>query len=262
MQTRLLSGCLAVAVLAGFQPVRADTVTLYFDHTTNQSANITFNGSHPTVTPGPYYWKDPPSALNANTATFCVQLDQFISLHNTYTYQTSSLANMPTIGNQIKANYITELFGRYYNPAWGNPSFTGNTTSTAFQLALWELTYDGPTDANPKGNLDLSKGTFADTSSADTAAVSLAQKFLTGGSGYVALSGDTSQLAAHLPGYQLVGLTDVTSSGQSVNPGIQDQIRVVQTVPAPAGVWLAGAGLIALIGRGRLVRKKPAEATA
>src|SRR5262249_44905207 len=82
MQTRLMSGCVAavaaVAFLAGSPRAQADTVTLYLDHTTNQTTNATFNGNAISPTPGPYYWKNPPSALNANTTTFCVQLDQFV----------------------------------------------------------------------------------------------------------------------------------------------------------------------------------------
>jgi hypothetical protein len=263
MQTRLLSGCVAavaaVAFLAAAPVARAGTVTMLLDHTTGQSTNATFNGSGITAAPGPYYWKNPPTALNANTATFCVQLDQFVTVGNTYQFQTSSLANLPTVGNSIKANYITELFGRHFNTAWLNPSFTGSTASVAFQLALWELIYDGPTTANPKGNLNLANGTFADTSSGDAAAVSLAGKYLNGGSGgYVALTGDASQFALRLPGYSLTGLTDVTGGTNTVSGGIQDQIVITppqSVVPAPAGVWLAGAGLLALIGRGRLRRK-------
>ena len=49
MQTRLFSGCAAVvaavAFLAGSPRAQADTVTLYFDHTTNQTTHPTFNGS-------------------------------------------------------------------------------------------------------------------------------------------------------------------------------------------------------------------------
>jgi hypothetical protein len=274
MHTRLLSGCAAVVAavvfLAGSPRAQADTMTLYFDHTNSQTAHITYNGSASTVTPGPYYWKDPPSALNANTTTFCVQLDQFISQGSTYTYQKTPLASMPTIGNQTKADYISELFGRYYSTAWNNPSFTGNTASTAFQLALWELVYDGPVSASNKGTLDLTKGVFKDTASADASAVSLAQMYLTGGTDlgktYAALSGDTSQFAKNLGGYQLVGLTEPPPSGQSAQPGFQDQLVLLPTspVPAPAGVWLAGLGLVALIGRGRFLRKKapPAETAA
>jgi hypothetical protein len=269
MQTRLFSGCAAVvaavAFLAGSPRAQADTVTLYFDHTTNQTTHPTFNGSAINPTPGPYYWKDPPSAPNANTATFCVQLDQFIVLHDTYTFQKTPLASMPTIGNQTKADYISELYGRYYNLAWNNPSFAGNTASTAFQLALWELIYDGPKSPTDKGTLDLSQGNFKDTSSSDAAVVSLAQKYLSGGSGgYVALSGDTSQFANNLKGYQLVGLTEPPPAGQSVVQPIQDQLVLLPTspVPAPAGVWLAGAGLVALIGRRRFLRKTPAETAA
>lgn len=271
MQTRLLSGCVAavavVAFAAGSPQAQADTVTLYLDHTTGQKANATFNGSSISAVPGPYYWKDPPSAVNANTTTFCVQLDQFVSVGSTYTFEKSALAAMPTIGNQTKANYITELYGRHYNLAWNNPNFTGSTASLAFQLALWELIYDGPTGPGSLGSLNLAKGTFRDTSSADAAAVSLAQKYLTGGSGgYVALSGDTSQFAQRLSGYDLIGLKDFTGGIQpaTVQPGIQDQLVLVPTsvVPAPAGVWLAGAGLVALIGRRRLARKKATETAA
>lgn len=270
MQARLMSASVAAvaatALLFGAQRAQAGSVTMLLDHTTGQTANATFNGSPSSASPGPYYWKNPTTALNANTAAFCVQLDQFVTLGNTYTYQTTSLANLPTIGSEAKANYITELFGRYFDPTWLNPSFTGSTASLAFQLALWELVYDGPTNLNVN---DTTKtlGTFSDTSSGDAAAASLAQKFLKGGSGgYVALSGDTSVFASRLPGYTLTGLTDqpVGGANSAVAGGVQDQIVITPPggqVPAPAGVWLAGAGLVALFGRGRL-RKKSTETAA
>src|SRR5207249_1402595 len=209
------------------------------------SVQGTFNGSTQTFTPGPYFWSTTTAPINS-VSTFCVQLDQFITVGNTYTFEKTSLAASPTVGNQTKANYITELYGRYYNTAWNSPSFTGSTQATAFQLALWELIYDGPTSARRKGSLDLSTGTFKDTASAHAAAVSLAQNYLTGGSGYTALSGDTSQFATRFPGFQLQGLSAATGSNNVVT-GVQSQI-VLTAVPAPPGVFLAGAGLLALVG--------------
>jgi hypothetical protein len=258
MQTRLLSVFAGLALLVGGQQARADTISLHLDSVTPAQAHITFNGSSEAVTPGPYFWSTTTTPINS-VSTFCVQLDSFIQVGQTYTFQKTSLASAPTIGNQTKADYITELFGRYYNTAWSNPSFTGSTQATAFQLALWELVYDGPTDASSKGSLDLSSGTFKDTSSSDSSAVSLAQKYLNGGSGYTALSGDTSQFTKNFGGYQLLGLSPSSGQGQVVN-GVQGQVVLVNTVPAPPGVFLAGAGLIALVGRGRFLRRKPTAA--
>src|SRR5437868_11340010 len=202
MQTRLLCLCAAAALLAGGPRARAETITLHLDSVTSASVQGTFNGSTQTFTPGPYFWSTTTAPINS-VSTFCVQLDQFITVGNTYTFDKTSLAASPTVGNQTKANYITELYGRYYNTAWNSPSFTGSTQATAFQLALWELIYDGPTSASSKGSLDLSSGTFKDTASSDAAAVSLAQKYLTGGSGFTALSGDTSQFAPRFPRFPL-----------------------------------------------------------
>lgn len=271
MQARPLMKCVAtvaaVTLMASAPRAQAGSVTMLLDRTTGQSSNVTFNGQSLNATPGPYYWKNPPGALNANTAAFCVQLDQFVTVGNTYTYQTSSLAGMQVIGSQIKADYITELFGRYFNPSWLDPKFTGSNASLAFQLALWELVYDGPTNLNVT---DTSKdlGKFSDTSPGDAAAASLAQQYLKGGvGGNPALSGDTTQFAKNLAGYTLTGLTDQPAGGANsavVSPGVQDQIVITPPggqVPAPAGVWLAGAGLIALFGRGRL-RQKATETAA
>jgi len=255
--------CAAVALLVGGAQARAETVTLHLDSVTPGSVQGTYNGTTSSFTPGPYFWSTTTTPINS-VSTFCVQLDQFITVGQTYTFQKTSLTDTPTVGNQMKANYITELYGRYYKAAWNSSGFTGSTQATAFQLALWKLIYDGPTDAKDKASLSLSSGKFSDTSPSDATAVSLAQKYLTGGGGYTALSGDTSQFAKNkdLAGLQLAGLTDMTNPGAVVSGGVQDQLVLVPAaaVPAPPGVFLAGAGLLALVGRGRFLRRKAATA--
>ena len=247
----------AVLLLASAPRASAESVTLYFDHSTNSSATITVNGGSPTaIVPGPYYWKTTTGPINAGNAvtTFCAELTEFVDASNASTYQTTTLAGLPTVGTQIKADYISELYGRYYDTAWNNPSFGGSTAATAFQFALWELLYDGPSALN------LGSGNF--TVSDPTAAIAAAKTMLLGnGTTITGLTGNASAFSARFPNSTLIGLTDPTAGVVSVNSllppkRIQDQIALVtKPVPAPPGAVLAGIGVLALLGRSSWRRK-------
>lgn len=246
---RLLPLAAAAVLLLGSGRAAADTITLTFDKTNGSAAvpiQTTINGttSSTWATPGPYYWHPVNAPLNSGfsnpTATFCIELNQTITTGKSYTYTVDTdLSQMPTIGGATKANEILELWGQHYDTAWGNSSFGGSLQSTAFQMALWELTYDGP------ANLDLTKGNFQSKSgsvSDPTTATGLAAQWLS------QLSKTGSNAAAfsnRFGGYQLVGLTNGSS---------QDQITMipktpppVQGVPEPASMALLGlGGLIAV----------------
>jgi hypothetical protein len=205
----------------------ADTLKL----TLNSSGNpVTYNpngGTAVTVGAGPFSWTQS-APLNANypnsITTYCIDLDHYISKGGTYTYTAqTNLALAPTIGNNpAKIAAITELFDRYYDT-----SLTSAANGAAFQLALWELVYDGGTSKS------LTAGRIQ-------ASNTQAQNMLN--------SLGTPYTVHDLTGYHLVAL--VSSSGN------QDQIMVVQNpptppgVPAPPGLVLAGMGFgCVLLGR-------------
>lgn len=161
----------------------------------------------------------------------------------------TDLASAPTIASQTKADAITELYGRYYNKDWNQSSFTGSEDSVAFQIALWELVYDGPPSGeNPT---DLSNGVFY-INSPSSYGYATAQTWLN------SLTGDTSSFATRFPNEQLVALV-APSPGVKPLDSYQDQIAMIPiAVPAPPGVILAGIGFVGLLGSRRL-RRKPIE---
>src|SRR5205807_9050596 len=168
----------------------------------NPSVAFTLDGkSYSNFAVGPFYWSQNSVPPNANfpppIATFCLEIDSSQPLPPVGTNTTFSVVNptaSPTIGNDAaKVAAITELYGRYYQTAWTDKTtFHGDTDSTAFQLALWELIYDGA------GGKDLNSGRFQASNlgvySTD------AQNMLN------SLNGDTSSFNSRFGGSELVAL--------------------------------------------------------
>ncbi len=90
-------------------------------------------------------WNDGP------IAGFCIELSEWSSSHmGTYNVVFPEQAQNPTtflgeaIGS-VKADYISELWGRFYDPAWAQgDSFTTsqNRDAGAFGAAIWEIIYE------------------------------------------------------------------------------------------------------------------------
>lgn len=271
MTARLRIACLTAACAAGFLATSpratADQINLFFNTATNApTVQGTLNGS-PTqpLTPGPYYFTQNNVPINSSfpppTVTFCAQVTEFVSTGKSYEFNVTSVAALPTVGNQTKADYITELWGRHYDTAWNSTSFASKppsdpayTDSIAFQLALWEVIYDGPFSPN---GLNLAGGNFTVPGVGSGNAVYDAA-YLEAKSWLSELTGKTSYFNNRFSGYSLAGLTDPTDpKGKPSNP--QDQITMIpKAVPAPPGAVLAGIGFIGLIGRARWLRRKPA----
>jgi hypothetical protein len=153
------------------------------------------------------------------------------------------------------ANAIEALYGFYYNTNWGTLSGakgSNSTDFTAFQLAIWELVYDGASDVgNPSSTNFFSTGNVqSPSSSAESEAQTMLNNVLNN------VNQGITDFNNDLPGLTLVALT---------NSSYQDQLWLEPTpkvsgVPAPPGVVLAGFGLFALIGRSRLNRRVRAVA--
>jgi len=242
MRTRILTACVLVASLvAGSSHARADSVTLQFNQATaSPGVSIQYNaGSGPvseTATPGPYFWTPITQPANSTfpnpTSTFCVELNQYISYGQKYTYTVTALTSQSGV-TSTEATDITKLWGAHYSTAWGSTSFAGSVQSSAFQLALWKLVYDGGTNLNlSTGNFTTPGANLSDT----TTAAGLAQSWLNG------LSGTPSSIfSTNFSGQQLVWLASSTA---------QDQLTMLPVAtPAPPGVILAGLGVLGLIGR-------------
>lgn len=239
--TRVSVATAALALLlAGLPRAAADTINLTLN-SGGPSVSLTYNGTAETVGGGPFTWTQS-SPLNSNyptgakgITTYCIDLDHFIKTGNTYQYSVSTnLATAPTIGNDAaKITAINELFKEDYTT-----SFQSSANEAAFQLALWKLLYDGPS------NLSFSSGKVqASSSSTEQAAANL-----------LANLGQTK--VNEMSGYELAALVSTNSQYPA-----QGQIMVIPTpppphgVPAPPAVMLAGIGVLALLGRARWNRR-------
>jgi len=229
--------------------VRADVVLTYTGNGPEQGLTM-----HATSTPydpmpaGVFNFDvnsgGPENGFGSTIRSFCAEIFTDV-LHggasSTYTVvPVASLADLQNPPRSLpadpinKANYLTELFGRYY------ASTSTPEGAAAFQYAVWEILYDSVTDLNvATGNIRFdpdSPGALGQTvgsSTATTAAMWLGS-----------LSGDTTQFTNNpaYAGHEFVGLASVD---------YQDQITIRQTpvVPAPPALLLGLFGIAAVGGR-------------
>ncbi len=232
--TRLFRLAFTVIAVAALAPsAKAETISLTRNPASGVSVSFNYLGSNVTTSGGIFSWsQNSPINSNFNSAvpTYCIELDQGLSSSaTTFTVQTN-LTAAPLIGTTSKANAITSLFDRFYNSTIGNTS-----RQASFQLALWEIIYDG---APSTTRTESTSGSVRFTNS-------LAQSFLND------IQNNAYYTNGSLAGNRLVAL---------VNGTIQDQITVdpvppADPIPAPPAVLLAGLGGLALFGRARFTRR-------
>lgn len=151
---------------------------------------------------------------------FCIEPREFVTPGTTYDYIWAGLEQGATnIGGMgvTRADLLRELFGRYY------PNFSVLPTATearALQFAVWEVVRE------TSGTLDVYNGTTRYRSPADAAALALAQTYVQSLNGTGPMRGDLFALI-------LTG-------------GVQD--IVVEEMPEPAQLTLAGLAMLALAG--------------
>ncbi|MCS6865737.1 MAG: hypothetical protein RMJ56_14665 [Gemmataceae bacterium] len=250
--------CAIVAFLTITPPAAAEVVTLNYQGATtnpgNPTVQVTLNSTTFSNLPvGPFYWQQNSIPPNANfpppIATFCIEIATNQPLPSVGTNTTFSVVrpqDAPTIGNNsAKVAALYELYGRYYDTAWENKTtFTGSTDSVAFQIAIWELIYDGASSPS------LSSGNFQ--ASGLGTITTVAQNMLN------SLNGDTSYFNNRFAGYELVALIAPSIDGKSTDQ-IQDQL-ILRPIPAPPAALLASFGVLALLGRARWLRRTTAAA--
>jgi hypothetical protein len=235
-----LAGVTGLVVSAA--PAKADLVATFVSETPSQgvsvslqspSPGVSYNGSGGVMN---FDVKGGTQAANFGTSFkgFCIELTQFISGGNTYTFSAVDPSTVTQVANKATVvNRLQELWGNYYSSTVGNAA-----NANAFQLAVWETIYDS--------TFDLTSGNFRSASANATLS----------GWKRTADGTDLANWNKFYAGQQIVALT---------SPDTQDQITVANgtvyppasgnPVPAPAGVWLGLIGVAALFGRSRVVGK-------
>jgi hypothetical protein len=171
--------------------------------------------------------------------SFCADYFQPVTTGDTYTYTPVAISALPDVGTDpTKLARIQELYDRYYNSATNS----NGDQAGAFQLALWELLYDGT------GALDIGSGNFIASALNGSTNAAIAQSWLN--------SLDDPNLPAPVDNFQLVGLFNANNQDQIV------PFNAPSPVPAPAALVLAVIGGGVLLARRRAARKVEAEATA
>jgi hypothetical protein len=151
----------------------------------------------------------------ANTS-FCIELTQFIGFGSTYTDYT--LGPAATKFDSFQMGLLSKLYENHLTE-----SRSSNQNSQAFQIAVWEIAYDGANGLD-SGSY-LTNGNFAMTSG----------QFTPGTAGATASLWLTNLATAKAGSWNF----QVLASGSN-----QDQLIANRTpVPVPASALLLGAGL-------------------
>jgi len=248
MKTRLMRLLVATGIAAMFlaaaPQASAEIMTLQYTGSTGASQiSYTLNGSVGSTTPGPYSWANNtiPGGGGAPVSTFCIELTQGIPSGN-IDFTVTALSTLGT----TKANAITALYGN-----------KSGYSDSAFQLALWELIYDGNYDAGLPLPLatNLFSGSTGGTLRSTSSVAAGAQALLTATLNNI--SGGIANFNTNYAGYSLVALTSNYSQDQIY---LKPNPKPVGAIPAPPAIVLAGLGLLALGGRSRWNRRTPAAA--
>ncbi len=213
-KSRLLAlGLLTLAASA--TTTRGDVMTLTFQNVSpgaGVSYSLDSGVSTRNTTAGVMNWL-------GGYETFCVQLEEYVSGGNTYTYDVRDVAEVPDVEpgamGAFRAGLIEDLYARNY------ASIASAEDAAAFQVAIWEIVHErGDTTAGglTLGNLGLSDGTARFNVNAGSNVVTLASGLLAG------LGGGTE---TYLGFGGLLGLS---------NEQYQDQLIVVPGPGALAGI--------------------------
>lgn len=164
---------------------------------------------------------------NGNSfSAMCVDVLHDLHFGTTYTNYT---AMTPTAYGFTSAQ--VDLFNRLYTNYYA-ASHTSNANAAAFQIAVWEITYDG------NGTLDTSTGTFTLGGGSSATAKATASSWLAG----------LTALPTGLWNFTVLDSADV-SGGQLATQDLLVAIPVPE--PSTYALMLAGLGLVGLITRRR-----------
>ena len=212
-----------IAALGSAQTANADTIKAQFTYTLSKTLNVTSPVSDGNVNTVKFEWTRKDSAgpgVDANIGspfnTYCVDLAQYVSANTNYTYNVVSPAAHGFTSNQ------ETLLARLWATQFDNIDTVNE--SAAFQVAVWEITYDT--------NLNLSTGSFKLNDNATIR--TLAQGWID------TISSPSFSYNGTLP--TLFVLESSTA---------QDQLTAV-----PTNVPAAGSGMLALAGMSLLGKRR------
>jgi hypothetical protein len=219
----------SAALLCAAATASAGSVNMTLDQTEGKNIKIHYEDQDRTVNAALFTWdvKSGPGFLGSTIQSFCIELTQNIAVNGTYDYTVTPTEDAPMPGSPdtgapdgmgpAKANLLERLWGSFFDVAVSG----NNHAKAAFQLAVWEVVYDGDTD--------VYSGDFRVQSTSDSNTVNAAS------------TADT----------WLTIITDVNYTGPVANLGAlssmtrQDQLVVVPTPGAAVG-GLAALGMVAV----------------
>jgi hypothetical protein len=162
---------------------------------------------------------------------WCAELAQTFSFNHSYIYTAS-------IPNNATYTRLGQLFDEAYGTGVGQ-ALHDTEHSAAFQLAIWEILFDGT-------NLDLSGGGFKVTNAhGNTAAVADAQTWL-------------ENLHNYSDNYDITHLAN--EAHQDFITGTPPRGCCSRELPEPEPLALVGVGIVAMIVASRRLKPKPAGA--
>jgi hypothetical protein len=240
----------------------------------------TLNGVQLTLTAGQMNWKllseSSPDALmqtpNSTFSTFCIEVNQFVSTNSNYNYNIVHPSAAPLTGSgtwvpgdldgngpmaAARASLLGELWANYHGTIAAAATLSAkNVLAAAFQMAIWEIVYDG---ATPSEGLTLAKPASGDPNYATRGKqfwVKRPSNSATGNDALIRQAFDTAQgwLAAIGPDGLLNNKTTYIVALSSLTA--QDQIT--EQAPEPA-TFVAWSVLGLVFGGAHVVRRRRAS---
>ncbi len=211
-----------LACLAAFGSAQADTVNLSGFLGGRKATADLDTPRNITVNAGEFT-----GSWNGNSfSAMCVDVLHDMHFGTTYTNYTA----LTPAAYGFSAAQV-DLFNRLYTNYYA-ASHAGNDNAAAFQIAVWEITYDG------NGTLDTGAGTFTLGSGGSATAKATASSWLAG----------LSALPTGLWNFTVLDSADV-SGGQRATQDLLVAIPVPE--PSTYALLLAGLGLVGLMARRR-----------